>query len=80
MSSRARPAIWAPRVPTLTDDELLVAVVGLAASVSRKGCDAHTGAYIWGGGSYPLQSLPLRLWLFGDDVYVVDALAAVCDF
>ena len=46
----------------------------IVAMVSREGCDAHTGAYIWGDDSYPVDSLPLRLWLFDDGVYVVDAL------
>jgi hypothetical protein len=54
--------------------------------VSAAGCDAHTGAYIWGSGEYPVDSLPLRLWLFpdeaggdGDEVVVVDALAPYQD-
>ncbi len=62
------------RVPTATDDELMAGVLRIVAMVSREGCEAHTGAYLWGSESYPVHSLPLRLWLFGDDVYVVDAL------
>ena len=63
------------RVPELTDDQVMVGIVSITTLVSRKGCDAHTGAYVWGDGStYPVDSMPLRLWLFGDDVYVVDAL------
>ncbi len=62
------------RVPELSNDTLMVGIMSLAAMVSARGCDAHTGAYVWGGGGYPLDSLPLRLWLFGDDVYIVDAL------
>ena len=64
-----------------TDDELLVGVLRIVAMVSASGCDAHTGAYVWGSGTYPVDSLPLRLWLFakddetGDEVVVVDALA-----
>ena len=42
--------------------------------VSADGCDAHTGAYVWGNGTYPLDSMPLRLWLFDEGVYIVDAL------
>jgi hypothetical protein len=61
-------------VPTATDDELMVGVLRLVAMVSYAGCDAHTGAFIWGTGSYPVDSLPLRLWLFEDDVVIVDAL------
>ena len=70
----AAAAALAASVDTATDDQLLVGVVRLAALVSRAGCDAHTGAYIWGTGTHPLESLPLRLWLFGDEVRVVDAL------
>jgi hypothetical protein len=62
------------QIPSSTDDELMVGVLRVAAMVSTDGCDAHTGAYVWGSGTYPVHSLPLRLWLFGDDVYVVDAL------
>lgn len=62
------------QVTTLTDDELMVGVLRIVAMVSAEGCDAHTGAYVWGNGEYPVDSLPLRLWLFDDGVYVVDAL------
>jgi len=63
------------RVPTATDDELMVGLLGIVAMVSAAGCDAHTGAYIWGEGSgYPVDSLPLRLWWFDEGLYVVDAL------
>jgi hypothetical protein len=61
-------------VPDLTDDQLLVGVLHVVALVSAHGCDAHTGAFVWGTGTYPVESLPLRLWLFGDDVVIVDAL------
>jgi hypothetical protein len=64
----------AARAPTLTDDQLLDGVMRVVAMVSGEGCDAHTGAYVWGDDSYPVDSLPLRLWLFDDGVYVVDAL------
>jgi hypothetical protein len=68
------------KVATATDDQLLVGVLRIVAMVSSGGCDAHTGAYIWGSGSYPIDSLPFRLWLFpkedgaGDDVRVVAAM------
>jgi Peptidase family S41 len=65
----------AATVPTATDDELMVGVLGIVAKVTSAGCDAHTGAFVWGSGTYPVDSLPLRLWLFEDDVVVVDALA-----
>jgi hypothetical protein len=61
-------------VANVDDDALLVDVLRIVAMVSYGGCDAHTGAFIWGTGSYPVDSLPLRLWLFEDDVVVVDAL------
>jgi hypothetical protein len=66
-------------VPTASNDELLDGVLRVVAMVSAGGCDAHTGAYVWGAGQYPVDSLPLRLWLFGDDVVVVAALAPHAD-
>ncbi|HJP88055.1 MAG TPA: hypothetical protein VJ850_03355 [Candidatus Limnocylindrales bacterium] len=62
-----------------TDDQLLDGVLRIVAMVSAGGCDAHTGAYVWGAGTYPLDSMPLRLWLFGDDVDVVAALPPYAD-
>ena len=62
------------RIAGATDDELMVGVLSIVAMVSRAGCDAHTGAFIWGTGRYPVDSLPLRLWLFEDEVVIVDAL------
>ena len=61
-------------VPTLTDNQLLDGVMRIAALVSSQGCDAHTGAYVWGGGGYPVSSMPLKLWWFEDGVYILDAL------
>ncbi|HET7181376.1 MAG TPA: hypothetical protein VFI15_04005 [Candidatus Limnocylindrales bacterium] len=66
-------------VVAASDDELLDGVLRVVAMVSAGGCDAHTGAYIWGSGDVALDSLPLRLWLFGDDVVVVAALAPYAD-
>jgi hypothetical protein len=67
------------RAASLTDDELMVGVLRIGALVSAGGCDGHTGGFPWGTGTYPLDSLPLRLWLFpgddGDELVVVDALA-----
>lgn len=71
----AAVAVLAATVDTATDDELMVGVLRVVAMVSAAGCDAHTGAFIWGSGTYPVDSLPLRLWLFEDEVVVVDALA-----
>ena len=34
---------------------------------------------MWGTGTYPLESLPLRLWLFDDDLVIVDALPPYSD-
>ena len=62
-------------IPTATDHELMVGLLRIVAMVSASGCDGHTGAFVWGTGSYPVTSLPLRLWLFGDQVFIVDALA-----
>jgi hypothetical protein len=65
-------------IPNASDDELMVGVLRIVALVSAAGCDAHTGAFIWGAGSYALDSLPLRLWLFPgelvDSLVIVDAL------
>lgn len=72
------------KVESATDDQLLVGVLRIVAMVSAAGCDSHTGAYVWGSGTYPVDSLPLRLWLFAnedgdDEVVVVDALAPYRD-
>ena len=61
-------------VATANDDELMVGLLKIVASVSAKGRDGHTGAFIWGKGRYPVHSLPLRLWSFTDGLYVVAAL------
>ena len=61
-------------VPTASDDELLDGVLRVVAMVSAGGRDGHTGAFIWGSGSYAVHSLPLRLWQFSDGMYIVDAL------
>jgi hypothetical protein len=58
-----------------SDDALMVGVARIAAMVSAgDGRDGHTGLFVWGTGSYLVDSLPLRLWLFGDEVVVVAAL------
>lgn len=62
------------RAPTATDDEMLVGVLRVVAMVSAQGCDGHTGAYVWGDGSYHVESLPLRLWYFDEGIVVIDAL------
>ena len=64
----------ASTVETSTDDQLMVGVARIAAMVSAEGHDGHTGLFVWGTGTYPVDSLPLRLWLFEDEVVVVDAL------
>jgi hypothetical protein len=65
-------------VGTATDDELMVGVLRIVAMVSAAGCDSHTGAFVWGSGTYPVDSMPLRLWLFpgelSDQIVIVDAL------
>jgi len=67
-------ASLAARVPTLSDDEVLVGLMRIVAMVTAAGCDGHTGLYVWGEGTYPVESLPLRLWSFTEGVYVIDAL------
>src|SRR4029079_15479981 len=42
-------------IPTATDDQLMVGVLRIVAMVSAKGCDAHTGAFVWGTGTYPVD-------------------------
>lgn len=69
----------ADTVAQATDDELMVGVLRIVAVVSAAGCDAHTGAFIWGTGIHPVDSLPLRLWLFGDEVVIVGALPPYTD-
>lgn len=61
-------------IPEASDDELMVGVLRVVAMVSAAGRDAHTGAYVWGSGTYPTHTLPLRLWVFPEGVAVVDAL------
>ncbi|HXJ63469.1 MAG TPA: hypothetical protein VNN79_06920 [Actinomycetota bacterium] len=63
-------------VPRLDDDQVMVGVMRIVASVSADGRDGHTGVFVWGTGTYPVHSLPLRVWLFPDGAYVVDALPA----
>lgn len=62
------------RVPELTDDQLLVETVRLAAMPTWAGRDGHGGIYPWGEGSYGVHMLPLRLYAFSDGMFVVDAL------
>lgn len=60
---------------TLGPDALLVEVARLAASVSRDGGDGHTGLFIFDQSEdLALEMFPLRLYLFTDGVYVVDAM------
>jgi Peptidase family S41 len=61
-------------VATSNDDQVMVGLLRIVAMVSAKGRDGHTGAFIWGKGSYPVHSLPLRFWLFSDGLFVVAAL------
>jgi hypothetical protein len=72
----AAAADLAAQVTSLTDDELLDGVMRIVATVSREGCDGHTGAYVWGTGEYPIHSMPLRLYWFPEGVYVIDAVDA----
>ena len=69
----------AAEVPNASDDELMVGVERIVAMVSADGCDGHTGVFVWGTGAYPVDSLPFRLWLFEDEVVIVDALPPYVD-
>jgi hypothetical protein len=62
------------RVPDLSDDELMVEAVRLAAMPTWSGRDGHGGIYPWGEGEYAVHMFPLRLYLFSDGFFVVDAL------
>lgn len=62
------------RVGELSDDELLVETVRLAAMPTWAGRDGHGGIYPWGEGDYDTHLYPLRLYAFSDGVFVVDAL------
>jgi hypothetical protein len=62
------------RVPTLSDDELLVETVRLAAMPTWAGRDGHGGIHPWGEGTYGTHLYPLRLYAFADGIFVVDAL------
>ncbi len=62
-------------IPTASDDALMVGVMRVVAMVSAAGRDGHTGAYVWGSGTYPTHTLPLRLWAFPEGIVVVDALS-----
>ncbi|HYK96914.1 MAG TPA: hypothetical protein VEU77_00845 [Candidatus Acidoferrales bacterium] len=66
-------AALAAAVPSLTDDQILVGLMRIVGTVTSGGCDAHTGLYVWGEGSYPVDSLPLRVWWFDEGIYVIDA-------
>ena len=67
-------AALAAKVPSLTDDQVLVGLMRIVGLVTSAGCDGHTGLYVWGEGTYPVDSLPLRLWWFDEGMYVIDAL------
>jgi len=71
---QAAAADLAGQAADLTDDQLIAGVARIAALVSARGCDGHTGLFVWGTGTYPVDSLPLRLWLFGEDLVIVAAL------
>ena len=61
-------------IPDLNDDQVMVRLLEIVAMVSDQGREGHTGAFVWGTGTYPVHSLPLRVWPFPDGVFVVDAL------
>ena len=67
-------AALAANVPSLTDDEVAVGLMRIVGLVTSGGCDGHTGLFVWGEGTYAVDSLPLRLWWFDEGMYVLDAL------
>lgn len=62
------------RVGELSDDELLVETVRLAAMPTWAGRDGHGGIHPWGEGDFGTHLYPLRLYAFSDGIFVVDAL------
>jgi hypothetical protein len=62
------------RVDQLTEDELLVETVRLAAMPTWAGRDGHGGIYPWGEGDFGTHLYPMRLYAFSDGIFVVDAL------
>ena len=62
------------RVPELTDAQLLVETVRLAAMPTWAGRDGHGGIHPWGEGEHDAHLYPLRLYAFADGIFVVDAL------
>src|SRR5215471_8738664 len=44
-------AALAARVPSLTDDEVLVGLMRIVGQITSAGCDGHTGLYVWGEGT-----------------------------
>jgi hypothetical protein len=59
--------------PHLDDDQLMVGVMRIMASVAPGG-DGHTGLYVWSPGNRPVHSLPLRWWSFPEGLVVEDVL------
>jgi hypothetical protein len=62
------------KVPSLTDNQLLVETTRLAAMPTWAGRDGHGGIYPWGEGEFGTNLYPLRLYWFSDGLFVVDAL------
>jgi hypothetical protein len=61
------------KATTLTDDQLLVELVRLAAMPSWKGRDGHSGIFLTpGSGVHPY---PVRLWAFSDGLVITAARA-----
>lgn len=58
-------------VPTASDEELLVGIMELMAMLGAEGREGHTGAFVWGTGTYATHTLPLRLWSFPEGSAVV---------
>lgn len=63
----------AARVGQLSDDELLVETVRLAAMPTWNGRDGHGGIFAWSEGD-GITVYPLRMYWFSDGLFVVDAM------
>ncbi|MGE5689342.1 MAG: hypothetical protein ACM33B_02180 [Pseudomonadota bacterium] len=69
-SFRQRAEALAARAGSLSREQLLVEVMRLTALGDRNG---HTGVFVFGANARPLHVYPLRLYDFGDGLWVVDA-------
>ncbi len=62
------------RIPTMSDDQALVALVRLAAMPGWAGRDGHTGMFPFTADS-GTHEFPIRLWQFRDGMFITTARA-----